>query len=59
MTALICPVCRKSLNMGIWDNCSQRIYCAQCIPPLPPSDRIASSVWTRPESSGHKTDPKR
>jgi hypothetical protein len=59
MTALICPVCRKSVNMGIWDNCTQRIYCAQCIPPLPPSDRIASSVRTRPESSDHKTDPRR
>jgi hypothetical protein len=53
MTALICPVCRKSLNKGIWDNRTQRFYCAQCILPLPQSERMASSVRTRPES-GHK-----
>jgi len=58
MTALICPVCRKSLNMGLWDNRTQRIYCAQCIPPLPQSERMASPVWTRPKS-GNKNDSKR
>jgi hypothetical protein len=56
MTALICPICRKSLNKGIWDNHTQRFYCVQCIPPLPQSERMASSVRTRPES-GRKIDP--
>jgi hypothetical protein len=58
MAALICPVCKKSLNKGIWDNHTQRIYCAQCIPPLPQSEGMASSVRTRSES-GHKIDSKR
>jgi len=57
MIAYICPVCRKSLNKGIWDKHTQRIYCSQCIPPLPQSERMASAVWTRPES-GHKIDSK-
>ena len=57
MISYICPVCRKSLNKGIWDNHTQRIYCAQCIPPLPQSEQMASAVWTRPES-GHKIDSK-
>ena len=58
MISYICPVCKKSLNMGIWDNRTQRIYCAQCIPPLPQSEQTESSVWTRPES-GQNIDSKR
>jgi hypothetical protein len=46
MTALICPLCKKSLNMGLWDNHTQRFYCVQCVPPLPEGERGESSVWT-------------
>ena len=57
MTVMNCPVCRKSLNKGIWDDRTQRIYCAQYIPPLSQSERMAPSVWTRPKS-GHKIGSK-
>lgn len=42
MIRLVCPICLKALNLGIWDGRSGRVYCAECIPPLPRRNSSAS-----------------
>lgn len=42
MTPLTCALCKQTLTMGIWDRLTEQVYCAQCLPPLPPvrTDRV-------------------
>jgi hypothetical protein len=49
MKPLTCACCCKALTSALWDKKTEQWYCAQCVPPLPPSGPPQPDRWQREE----------